>query len=236
MIVSHLKKPKDFLRKITNKLKKNGQDHILGVIPFSDIRSYLPNDPIIAEAGAHIGIDTMKMAKLWPSGTIHAFEPIPHLFSKLKENTCNFSNIKCYPWALSKKTGSSKMFSSSGSSDGSSSLLAPKEHLNQHPDVFFSETIQVQTITLDDWAKQCGIKKVDFLWLDLQGFELPVLKAASQILRRVQAVYSEVNLIENYSGCALYSELRSWMEKFGFKVKLEALTWSDGGNVFFCRE
>src|SRR5438132_8350317 len=103
---------------------------------------------------------------------IHAFEPVPKLFATLQSNTRRFTNVFCHQLALSSKTGKAKFYVSSGSSDGSSSLLEPKEHLQDHPDVLFKKTIDVITITLDDWAAQHGIDHIDFLWLDMQGAEL----------------------------------------------------------------
>jgi hypothetical protein len=138
--------------------------------------------------------------------------------------------------ALGKETGAAKMFVSSGRSDASSSLFPPKAHVTYHPDILFETEIQVPTITLDHWAAEQGIKKIDFLWLDLQGYELAVLKAATAVLATVQAIYTEVNLDETYAGVALYPELRQWLEVYGFKVIREDLPWQDGGNVFFAKE
>ena len=205
-------------------------------IPKRLIAAYLPVNPIIVEAGAHIGVDTVQMSKRWPQGIIHAFEPIPELFSQLQRNTAKRKNICCYPLALGKQTGTAKMFVSSGRSDASSSLFPPKTHLTYHPDILFEAEIQVPTITLDQWAAERGIPKIDFLWLDLQGYELAALKAATTVLETVQAIYTEVNLDETYAGVALYPEIRQWLEGHGFKVIREDLPWQDGGNVFFAKE
>ncbi|MBK6479822.1 MAG: FkbM family methyltransferase [Saprospiraceae bacterium] len=77
--------------------------------------------------------------------------------------------------------------------DASSSLLEPKDHLIDHPDTSFKDKIQVQTITLDDWAFQNNISKVDLLWLDMQGFELNMLKASNKILATVKVIHTEVS-------------------------------------------
>jgi len=53
-----------------------------GVIPKKYFRAFLPEKPVILEAGAHKGKDTVELAKIWPKGTIHAFEPVPTLFKK----------------------------------------------------------------------------------------------------------------------------------------------------------
>lgn len=218
-------------RKFKNKISKNN----LGTVSKSYISKFLDEEPIIVEAGAHVGTDTVEMAKRWPKGKIFAFEPIPELYQRLVENLKGFGNVKCYKLALSHKTGSSIMFVSSGFSDGSSSLLKPKEHLQIHPDVKFHKKIRIQTTNLDDWVEEQGIKRIDFLWLDIQGSELDVLKNAGKILRKVKVVYTEVHLVENYKHGVLYSDLRKWMEAIGFKVDREEIAWDDGGNVLFVR-
>jgi FkbM family methyltransferase len=195
----------------------------------------LPTSPVIVEAGAHVGYDTVELATLWPQGVIHSFEPVPELFSKLKENTRYCRNVYRYNLALADQTGNAKLFLSSGKSDGSSSLLTPKEHLTAHPDVIFEKEVSVTTITLDDWAKQHQVKNIDFLWLDLQGYELAVLRAMPDMLASVRLIYTEVSLIEAYTDAPLYPELRDWLEEQGFHVVIEDLPWPDMGNVLFSR-
>ena len=196
----------------------------------------MPSNPTIVDAGAANGLDSVEMIKLWTEGTIHAFEPIPHIFEQLVENTQHANNVICYQTALSDVVGSSKMFVSSGTSQYSSSLLAPKEHLQEHPGVEFNKEITIQTTTLDCWAENNAIDRVDLLWLDLQGSEPDVLQASPKILSTVQAIYTEVSLKELYEGTPLYPEFRQWLEAQGFRVQREELAWEDAGNVLFVKE
>jgi 2-O-methyltransferase len=205
-----------------------------GIIPKKFFKPFLPKNPIILEAGAHKGNDTLELAKLWPEGKIYAFEPVPTLFAKLKRKTRNFTNVFCYQLALGAKSGNDKMYLSTGASDGSSSLLPPKQLLTIFPTVYFDTKIQVEILTLDDWSKENDIKTIDFLWLDLQGMELKVLKSGRSILKTVKAIYSEVSSVEGYENQNLYSELRSWLENEGFHVEREAVENGEG-NVFFLR-
>ena len=207
-----------------------------GIVPKKYIYPFLPKNPIIIEAGAHIGTDTLEMAKHWHNATIHAFEPVPHLFQLLAQNTEGVTNIHIYPLALGEATGKVDIHISSGKSNASSSILPPKRHLNIHPDVFFEEKITVQSITLDDWALQYKINQIDMLWLDLQGYELQVLKKSLAILSGVKVIYTEVNLIENYENSALYNELKMWLQEQSFIVEQEALAWYDAGNVLFIKK
>lgn len=200
------------------------------------IRQFLPANPVVVDAGAHVGGDSIEMCRLYPGSQIHSFEPVPDIFKLLKHNTRKFDRIKCHTVALSNRNGEQVLHVSSGASDGSSSFLQPKDHLTDHPDVFFNNDITVQTITLDDWAAKNGIAQVHLLWLDMQGFELEVLKASTVILPKVNAIHMEVSTRSTYEGVPLFNEVRNWMESQGFRVEVEAIPkgW-DMGNVLFVR-
>ncbi len=74
------------------------------------ISDFLPDNPIIVEVGAFKGTDSIKMAKKWPKGLIHAFEPVPELYQLLEEKSKPYHNIKTYKIALDNKTGTSLMY------------------------------------------------------------------------------------------------------------------------------
>jgi 2-O-methyltransferase len=206
-----------------------------GVLPKKYFLKFLPENPVILEAGAHKGKDTVEMARLWRGGTIYAFETVPVLYKKLENNTRNFKNVHCYQFALGQKDGTEIMYLSSGASDGSSSLLPPKELLKIFPTVYFDEELPVTTITLDGWAESNNIQKIDFMWLDLQGMELNVLKSGKNILQTVTAIYTEVSTIEVYKDQTLYANLKEWLATNGFSIEREAVETS-GGNVLFIRK
>jgi len=225
---------KNLARKV-KKLKKQKKSK-KGEINKESLKDILPIRPKIVEAGAHIGRDTIDLAKLWPAGKIFAFEPVNEIFSQLIKNTQPYKNISCYRQALSYRNGTQEIYISSGSSNGSSSLLFPKEHLKVHPEVLFIDSEIVSTTTLDSWAEETGITVVDFLWLDLQGMELSVLKASKNIMKTVKAIYTEVNLLPLYKNAPLYPEFKAWLLEQGFCVQKEYLPWKDAGNVLFVKK
>jgi hypothetical protein len=89
--------------------------------------------------------------------------------------------------------------------------------------------------TLDAWAAQNHVRRVDFLWLDMQGYELEALKSGVDLLQSVRGIQVEVSLKEVYEMAPLYPEVRQWIEEKGFRVEREALPWPDMGNVLFIR-
>lgn len=207
------------------------------------IKPYLPSSPIIVEAGAYKGKETIKLATHLAQSTVHAFEPVPEIFEQLKANTAHLPNVYIYPIALSDRTGSTTMNLSEhpdrpGITSQGNSLLSPKERLTLSP-LIFPKTIEVPTITLDDWAKKQGIDHVDLLWLDLQGLELAVLKSSPSVLKTVRAILTEVEFVEAYAGQPQYSQVKAWLESQGFtmigKDFPDAPTWFFG-NALFVKE
>ncbi len=206
------------------------------------IKTYLPENPIIVEAGAFDGRDTKLLSEQWPAGVIHAFEPVPDIFDLLERNTQNLKNVIRHNVALSDKTGSAPFYVSQkpkkpGLPFQAGSLLKPKERL-KFSDVEYKKMIEVPTITLDDWAEKQKLNLIDFLWLDMQGMELNVLKAAPRILSGVKVIYTEVEFMEAYEGQYLYSDVAQWLTLNGFKEAArdfaDQTSWFFG-NVLFVR-
>ena len=207
-----------------------------GPITKEFIKTCLPENPVILEAGAHIGRDTVKMSTVWPQSTIYAFEPVPELYSQLVERTKkDVQTIICDSRALSNENGTATFFVSSGASTAASSLLEPHEYRIQRPEVQF-HPITVTTITLDTWVAENNVSKIDFMWLDMQGAELNVLKAASTLLPTVHAILIEVNLTERFKGNPSYEDVTTYLENQSFVLIARDLPKHNKINLFFTRK
>jgi FkbM family methyltransferase len=203
------------------------------------LKNFLPYDPVIIEAGTSDGYDTLRLAKYWPKGHVYAFEPVPSLFSAMKERTSLQKNVTAYQYALSDKNGEA-MFYINGEDPahvtGASTLLRPNQD-NMKMKVInaltpYKHMINVKTMRLDSWVKQEGIKKIDLLWLDMEGAEPMVLKASESILDKVKVICTEVNTEDRYSGSILYSEFKQWLEGKGFRVVDEKFNKLSGDVIF----
>jgi len=204
------------------------------------LEQFLPKNPIIVEAGAFDGNDTNKMALRWPTGKIHAFEPVPEIYTRLLENTTKHTNICYYPYALSDKNDTELFYISErptrpGVASQAGSLHKPKDRLNKSP-LIFPRTTMVPTITLPTWAECNGIAHIDLLWLDTQGHELAILKAAEPFLAHVNVILAEVSFIESYHNQPLYNDVVKLLIHHGFEhigCDFENTTKSFFGNALF---
>ena len=67
------------------------------------------------------------------------------------------------------------------------------------------------TIAPADFARPSLLK------IDVQGYELEVLKGASALLSAIDAIYVEVSWVELYKGQALHDEVEALLLDAGFK-------------------
>ncbi|MBE7178326.1 MAG: FkbM family methyltransferase [Mucilaginibacter polytrichastri] len=188
----------------------------------------------ILEAGAHAGYDTVMLASL-TKGSVYAFEPMPSLFDNMSTRVKQAGNVKPFCLALGKTAGQAAFHVSSGDSDGSGSLLSPHKHLETDPGVRFDTTINVEVVTLDNWKTRFTPDPVDFMWLDLQGSELDVLKSGTSVLADTSTIYTEVSTIELYKNQSTFDELTAWLKDQGFRLLEAELPWEHTGNALYVR-
>ncbi|MGE0669671.1 MAG: FkbM family methyltransferase [Parachlamydiales bacterium] len=205
------------------------------------IRQFLPEDPIIVEAGAHEGSDTKRLSHLWKKGRVFAFEPSPDVYKGLRERMVKYKNVKTYPIALGDRVGTADFYPSQPTSEATTvktnaqgSLLPPSDDNWCWPEIGFGKPVSVPVTTLDKWAKQQGIKKIDFLWLDMQGSELSMLKASPEILKTVQVIQIEVSKKPFYANTPVADEVQSWLEAEGFFTVY--MTPEEHGDALFVRK
>ena len=141
------------------------------------------------------------------------FEPLSENFNILKEKAGNLNaNIEGFQVALGAKKGTATMYVSDNEKQ-SSSILKPKVHLTHHPHVKFPTTEEVEVHTLDSY--NCG--NYNFINMDVQGYELEVLKGGTRVLEQVNYVYCEVNRDEVYENNAYVEEIDEFLAQYGME-------------------
>lgn len=202
---------------------------------------FLPSNPVIIDAGAYDGRESRLMASMWPEGHVYAFEPVSQLYEKVRKQLDGVKNATAFPLALGDQCGMQRIFLSIEADDlptikmitQSSSFFPPKDHLVYDHHTAFQGTQLVQMTTLDQWAANHGVGRVDFLWLDLQGYELPALKGALKVLENVSVIVTELEFVEAYQNQPLYLEVKQWLEEQGFVLVGGNFTFPKAENIWF---
>jgi FkbM family methyltransferase len=208
--------------------------------PLEIVRPFLPVNPHILEAGAHYGEDTLNMRKIWPNSTLYAFEPHPISFARLKTVTQSLPRLFVYPYALFHYNGTSS-FSLVQANEGASSVLPAHpdycEATHKHDWWYNEQMITVPCRTLDTWASQEKIHFIDFMWLDMEGAELPALQAGTNLLKTVKVIYTEVNFQEFRTGMTQYDDLVAFLAKHDFvQIYIDTPDRSFQANAIFVKK
>lgn len=92
-------------------------------------------------------------------------------------------------------------------------------HKEAYPHTASNKSLKVKAITLDAYMndKLADLKaKTILMKLDVQGAEKIVLEGAVNTLKYVKYVFCEINFVETYKGCVLFSDLNNILESQGF--------------------
>jgi FkbM family methyltransferase len=151
--------------------------HKLGLLGTEEIKilvHLIHKGMTVVDAGANQGLYTLLIADLVRPGRVWAFEPEPRLYRQLVSNVEDNAadNVTCYQVALSDAAGSLAL-ARGGLNWGDNRIVAGHENDR--------DGIQVKAATLDEMLPN---EKIDFVKIDVQGWEAQVLAGARQTLQR----------------------------------------------------
>lgn len=185
----------------------------------------------------HVGASTGQEASAYQSLGVEKvvwIEAIPSVYRQLLKHVSNFHGHTAIHACVSNVTGEKVPFHIANNEGQSSSLLELKEHRKSHPEVVFTDTIELETTRIDDI--DFDFTGLEFLNIDLQGAELLALEGMGSLLDQFQYAYLEVNYREMYEGCPLIHDLQMFMKSKGFKMVQHVECGNFGwGDAFFKR-
>ena len=124
------------------------------------------------DIGANIGFYTKILSKLvGETGKIYAFEPDKKNFSHLQKNAGDLTNVDLINKAVSDKTGTITLYQSD---------LLNVDHKTYETADFTSKT-EIDCVAMDDIIPN---KKVDFIKIDIQGFEYFAFQGMKEIFKQ----------------------------------------------------
>ncbi|MCL2931302.1 MAG: FkbM family methyltransferase [Trichodesmium sp. MAG_R03] len=181
--------------------------------------------------GAHYGQEYEIYQKLNIVNLVF-FEPLTKNFEILKSHVGE--NVKLFHKALGNENKRIKMYVESANNGMSSSVLQPKKHLEQYPEIIFEREEIVEMVRLDDILEDK--QNYNFLTIDVQGYELEVLKGSRETLKNINYILTEVNRDELYENCARVEQLDEFLGRFDFQrleTNWEGETW---GDAFYLKQ
>jgi len=148
----------------------------------------IKNPKIILDFGAHVGSFSLMAHKLHPKAKIYSFEASKETFELLKKNVeiNKPNNITPFHNGISKKNETLDFYISEQSMLNSFDKTRQKNS---------KKSYKVKCKKISTIFKELKIKQCDFLKLDIEGFELDVLKSAvkDKILSKIKAMVIEMD-------------------------------------------
>ena len=170
---------------------------------------------------------------MFPNSQIHLFEPNKSSFQKLINNFENESNVHLHNIALGNEN-QNKLLITSNDFPNTSSLLEPKLHKEYYPEVNFDNK---EIVTLKRFDS-LHINDINFMSIDTQGFELEVLKGATENLAIVDYLIVEINRKPLYEDSPLERDIDKFLKMHNF-IRVVTSYWGSEcvwGDGFYIRK
>lgn len=138
------------------------------------LEKYIEPGMVIADIGANIGFYAGILSRLaGPQGKVHCFEPDAINFRRLQKTVSGLNNVSIHQKAVGPKTGVIKIYTSPNLN---------VDHRTYEPESYES-VFEVSAVSLDDYLSAFN-HKVDFIKMDIQGFEMEAIKGMQKVLEK----------------------------------------------------
>lgn len=138
------------------------------------LKKIIKTDDVVFDIGANIGYYTLIFARLvGRSGKVFSFEPESTNFELLKKNAKinGYTNIEFFCKAISNSNKTTKLFLDKKNKGGHSLIDKIEDR----------ESIEIKSIRIDDYFKN---QNIDFVKIDIEGFEFEAIKGMSELLEK----------------------------------------------------
>ncbi len=134
-----------------------------------------PGDTFL-DIGANIGLMTLTASRaVGGTGQVHAFEPLPETRAILERNLVlnHTQGVVVHGTALGARARRRTLYSPEGTNRGMATLLPPATARS---------SVDVEVLPLDEILQAQGLINVRMMKIDVEGWELEVLKGATTFL------------------------------------------------------
>lgn len=191
-----------------------------GIAPSIEHRAMLRNlaPDLVLDVGANRGQFTLMVRLIHPAVPVQAYEPLPDAAKLYRRIHGGREGIELHQLALGDQAGSAELHVS-GQADSSSLLPIGDLQRRFYPSTLEIGTRKVNVATLDSLPVHWQAARQALLKLDVQGFELNVLRGAADALKHCAYVYAECSEVPLYTGQALRTEVEEYLRLHGFTVR-----------------
>ncbi len=156
------------------------------------LEKLMPHAKMVVDVGANVGDYSGDILKINSQVIVHAFEPDPDSYKQLSKLPLIANNI-----GLGDREETKTLYRAERSTHNSFYAFEPA-----------AVPFDVKVSTLDIYCEKNGISHIDFLKIDVEGYEFFVLKGAQELLKRQAIDYVQFE----FSGATI--ESRTFLKDF----------------------
>ncbi|RPJ75270.1 MAG: FkbM family methyltransferase [Alphaproteobacteria bacterium] len=164
----------------------------------------------IIDIGANIGTFVKTAQKVFPEAKKYCFEPNSDITGSITT-----PQTKLYHVALGNVN--EKIRFNISSHHPSSSFLKPILTSDKHPDMLQVASVEIEVKRLDDVLDEKEINKPLLIKIDVEGYELEVIKGGGRIISLAEVVIIETSYQSILSGQPTFKDIHETMLGLGFK-------------------
>ena len=144
---------------------------------------------VFVDIGAHEGNYTRELLKIYPQTICHLFEPSKKNNTYLNKIFSNRENIFIHSYSLSDSNSIGKLYSDK---NGSQLGSLAKRYLEKELNVNFEFSEEVFIKRFDEyWLQENLPEKIDFMKIDVEGYEMNVLKGVGELIENISLIQFE---------------------------------------------
>ena len=163
---------------------------------------------VMIDVGAHYGSSAKYFADMgW---TVHCFEPDPANREKLLKKFGTSATVTVDPRAVGEKAETGRSFYKSTESTGISSLNPFRDS--------HEEAGKVDITTVADVIKDRGLTRIDFLKIDVEGWDFAVLKGVPWDTMKPEVVECEFEDAKTIKMGVTYRDIANFLVEKGYTV------------------
>lgn len=183
-------------------------------------RPFLRALPIrtVLDVGANTGQFALCAHEIFPSATIHSFEPLPDCHQALLRHATAIPVIKAWNLALGDQAGTVS-FERNEYTPSSSALPMTTAHKTEFPFTRQATSVEVKVERLDDLAQHLELADDLLVKIDVQGYEDRVLRGGAATIRRARVVLVETSFAVLYEGQARHDDVYRTLVEWGFAYR-----------------
>lgn len=171
----------------------------------------------ILDVGANTGqFGSTMLAGGWKHRLI-SFEPLSTAHGRLLDTAARHPQWHVAPrTAVGARRGTAEI-NIAGNSQSSSLLPMLDRHVSAAPSSGYVGTETITVIPLDEALADASADQCYMLKMDVQGFETEVLRGATETMKRVAVIYTEMSLQPLYAGEAMFTDLSRDIIALGYR-------------------